>query len=128
MDNSKIMPEKDASLWAEILNFFTKSYTWILFIGVGMVGKFGMYFRSSKRDTGWQILGSTFIAGFVGYLASVWCMNNYPISEGGYSRQGAFIVPMATLLSDRVIMFLMNINYTVILERVIEVTIKNKKK
>lgn len=94
----------------EIIAFFTK-FTWVLYIGVGLLGKIGLMMQGQKKQTLWQIIGNLIGAGFVGYLAAMWCMYKYPCTDKGCSIESAIIVPLATLLSDRVITLLMNINW-----------------
>lgn len=112
--------EKDtSSLVNEAIAFFTKTWAWFFYIAIGLIGKFGLMLQNKQKSNGWELLGTTLIAGFVGYLATIYCMVHYPPNDTGYSVQGAIIVPMATLLSDRVMSFLWNFNWTNILEMIL---------
>jgi len=108
-------------IWA----FFAKTWTWFFYITIGLIGKLGLMIRDDKKANTWAMIGSVMLAGCVGYLAAIYCMANYPAPEGGYSSVGAIVVPMATLLSDKVITILLNLNWTPIIEAISG--LKNKK-
>ncbi len=116
------------TIFSEAVAFFTKTWAWFFYVAIGLIGKVGLMLQKKKKSTGWELLGTTLIAGFVGYLATIYCMIHYPINETGYSVQGAIIVPMATLLSDRVMSFLWNFNWLPILESIIGRKFKNDNK
>ena len=111
-----------------LLNLITKFWAWIFFVGIGVMGKFGLYFQSGQRQPFWKLIGSTLVAVFAGYIASAWCIEHYPIEGEGYSKQGAIIVPLVTLMSDKLMLILVNINWGTIWELIIEKSIKNKNK
>ncbi len=115
-------------VWNEIANFITKVWVWACFVGIGIIGKFGLYFQSGQKYSFWKLMGSTLIAGFVGYLASVYCMAHYPIKDGSFSKEGAFIVPIATLMSDRLMMVLVSVNWGTVMEIFIDKRGKEKPK
>lgn len=112
----------------DILNTLTKVWLWVAMVGIGIVGKFGIYLQSGQKHSTWKLIGSTMIAGFVGYLASIYCMTYYPSHDGGLNKQGAIIVPIATLMSDRLMMVILSINWTSIIDAIVAKSIKDRQK
>lgn len=94
-----------------IYEFLSKWWAWIFYIAIGMAGKFGLDMMKQKKMSFWQLIGSACISCFIGFMAASYCMSYAP-------KLGPFIVPIATLISDRVILFLFAINYTPILESI----------
>lgn len=95
----------------EITEIFTKYGVWLAYVLMGFVGKFGWDIITNKKITFKYILGSGLCAAFVGYLASVYCMRNAP-------TVGSYIVPVCTLVSRDIILFLMTIKWNEILEKI----------
>lgn len=87
----------------EITYLFTKVWVWLLCIFLGLMAKYSYDIITGKRITLLQALASAGIAFFVGFLASVWCVIN------DMEREGMWIVPIATLLSEKVIMAMLTI-------------------
>lgn len=118
MDNKTLHKmEKDHSsiiegIWSSIL----KWWVWGLYIGVGLMGKIGMYLRGGKKESRGQQIGSILLGFFGGFLAMFYCMEHYPDPEGGYSIQGATIVPIVTMMSDRLAVILWNVQWIKIIE------------
>jgi len=115
--------QKEHYDFTDLLNFFTKIWSWVFLVFIGLVGKFGLYLQSGQKYNGWKLLGSTLIAAFVGYLASIYCIEHYPC-DNGFNHQAAFIVPIATLMSDRLMLLIISVNWTNVIQLVIK---KNKK-
>lgn len=111
----------------EIWELLTKTWIWLSLVGIGIVGKFGMYLQSGKNQSLWALVGSTLIAGFIGYLASIYCMIHYPCEVGKLNREAALIVPVATLMSDRLITIVSSLNWTTIIELLLQKSAKDKK-
>lgn len=126
MGSKRMENQTQGHLIDAIAAFFAKFWTWFFYIFMGLLGKIGLILRGEKKQTFIQDISSLMIAGFVGYLAAVWCMYKYPVPAGGYSIQGAIVVPMATLLSDRVISFILNVNWDPVLEFITKVFKKDK--
>lgn len=120
MDYPKNMDNKQ-DLLQQIAEFLGKWWAWAAWVVMGLVGKMGIDLSKNRKMNFWQWVGSTMVGCFVGYLACVFCQANYP-------KQGALIVPIATLISDRVMMFLLSMNWTPIIEIVLQKQIKNRKK
>jgi hypothetical protein len=60
-----------------------------------------------KKLTWVQVFASIGIALFCGFIASVICMNNFP-------DKAAYIVPIATLLSEKIVIALVSVDYKTI--------------
>lgn len=100
------------TLISQTVQFITKSWFWGLFIIIGLLGKFGLDLVQQRKKSFMQVLGQTLVAGFVGYLASIYCMQHYPPLPGSsYSPTSAIIVPITTLISDRIALFLIGIDW-----------------
>lgn len=78
-------------------------YEWIAYIGVGASAKLGWEMITKEKQKWTKIIGSTAVAIFVGFMASAICINN--------EIDGKVIVPVATLLSDKLMFALFSINY-----------------
>jgi|SRR6185503_7840949 len=89
----------------EIAVWFTKAWVWLLYIIVGLVGKFSYDLLTGRKITWWQALASTGIALFFGFLAVAYCMYKE------YDKGGMFIVPIATLLSEKLMIAIFAINW-----------------
>lgn len=88
----------------EIVAFFSKVWVWGLYILIGLIGKFSHDLIMRKRITWVQAFASIGIALFCGFIASVICANNFP-------EQAAYIVPIATLLSEKFFVAIFAIDY-----------------
>lgn len=89
----------------EIVTFFSKVWVWLLYILMGLMAKYSYDIIRGKRITLAQAFASAGIALFVGFIASVVCINN------DMEREGMWIVPIATLLSEKIVMALFAINW-----------------
>lgn len=85
---------------ANIVSFFSKWYVYLFYILIGIVGKFSWDISKRKRITLLSAISTVGISGFVGYISCVYCSNN------GLTNQAAYIVPICTLLSDKIISYL----------------------
>lgn len=95
----------------EIWAFFSKFYVWILYVFIGLLAHVSHILAGKQKPTTLQFFSSMGIAIFVGYLSSAWCIANAP-------EQGKYIVPIATLLSDKVLSWIMT-NWKLILRKVL---------
>lgn len=112
MDYSQIKKMEKGSIINQVWQFVSKTWIWGIFISIGIIGKFGIDMVQQRKKSIGQAIGQTLVAGFIGYLASIYCMTHFPPAhEGDYSPQGALIVPIATLISDRIMMFLIGIDW-----------------
>lgn len=81
----------------EIAAIFSKIWVWILYVAIGLMAKFSYDIIRGKKITMLQALGSSAAALAVGTLASIGCANY------GHEKAGVWIVPAATLLSEKII-------------------------
>lgn len=95
----------------ELLAFWLKIWVWVAYIIIGMLGLFAQKIRSGKKITFAQAVSTTMVAGFIGYLASVWCVANE-------STKGAYIVPIATLLSDKIFTYILSLDWESIINTI----------
>lgn len=94
-----------AEIKEEFLTFISKIWVWILYVLVGLMCKYSLEIRNGKKMTLAQALAGAGIAFFVGFIASVICIQN------DMEKQGMWIVPLATLVSDKIVLALMAIDY-----------------
>jgi hypothetical protein len=80
---------------------------WGVYILIGIIGKFSHDLIMGKRLTWVQVFASIGIALFCGFLASVICMHNFP-------DKAAYIVPIATLLSEKIVVAILAVDYKMI--------------
>lgn len=104
-----------------VIEFASKWWAWIFYIVIGMAGKFGLDIMSQRKMGILQFIGSACISCFIGFLAASYCMAYSP-------KAGPFIVPICTLISDRIILFIFAINYTPLLESIFNKKIKDNEK
>ena len=80
---------------------------------IGIVGKFSYDLVTNKKISWISAIGSIGIAGVTGYFACLWCINN-DISKAPY------LVPMATLLSDKFFNWVFQLDWKGIFELITE--------
>ncbi len=107
--NKKEMHKWEDSI-NELFDFFTKIWVWLVMIGMGLAGKFGLYMLGDKKLSFIQLCGSFLVAASVGITVAVVCYIYYPAKEGGISIQGAIFIPISAILSDRIMLFIMAVN------------------
>lgn len=90
---------EDIAIW------FSKIWVWILYIIVGLVGKFSYDLLTGKKITMWQALASTGVALFFGFLSVAFCMYKE------YDKGGMFIVPITTLLSEKLMIAIFAVDW-----------------
>lgn len=82
----------------EISGFF-RSGALLFYIFIGFMAQRGWYMIQGKKISLWQTVGYALIACFVGYLAYNVCPDN----------KRPWVVPIATLLSDKIMVIITNI-------------------
>ena len=87
-------------VWNEFVNFLNKWWVYLFYILIGIVGKFSWDISRKKRMTFLGALSTVGISGFVGYVSSVYCQNK------GMVEDAAYIVPICTLLSDKLLSYM----------------------
>lgn len=88
----------------EIASFLSKAWVWCAYIIIGIVGKFSHDLIMGKKLTWLQVFASIGIALFTGFIASMICLHNFP-------DKAAYIVPISTLLSEKIIIAVFSIDY-----------------
>lgn len=91
---------------------FAKIWNVAAWIFLGLIGKFSMDVMTGKKITVLQALASTGTALFVGVMAHVIC------AYLDLGSQSAFIVPLATLLSDKIVIALMAMNVNKLVNKI----------
>lgn len=94
--------QENHSLISEFAAFLAKSWMWIVTIFGGIVAKVSLDVLNGKKMTFVQRLAVIGISFFGGYLTAVYCDSN------GLSEQGKWMVPLATLFSETIIMWVVN--------------------
>ena len=102
----------------EVIALFSKIWVWAALIFTGMIGMVSSNLFTSRKLTFWQIVGSLGLAFFIGVTVSIICY----FYE--WDKAGMVLVPMCTLLSEKIVVALLAINW----EKNIKETVKNKLK
>lgn len=88
----------------QIVDFFSKIWIWVFYIGISIIGKISSEILRGRKLTWLQVFAIIGCACFVGTCASFWCAIHYP-------EQGAFIVPVSTLLSREIVSAIVSLDY-----------------
>lgn len=102
----------------EAIALLSKIWVWAALIFIGMIGMVSSNLFTSRKLTFWQVVGSLGLAFFVGVTVSMVCY----FYE--WERAGMVLVPMCTLLSEKIVVAVLAINW----EKNIKETLKNKLK
>jgi len=119
MDNIKIKMSIKNELIARASEFFSKYGVWVAYVLIGFVGKIGWDIVSKRKISPLYLLGTGCMAIFVGFVSSKWFMINAP-------AKGPYVVPVLTLVSRDVLMFLSVIDWKKVLSVFLKVDIKDK--
>jgi hypothetical protein len=92
----------------EFMAFLSKSSVWIITILSGVIAKISFDVLGGRRLSFVQWCAVVGISVFGGYMMGTYCDSN------GWEKQGRWMVPLATLFSEKIIMWCMN-NYDPIL-------------
>lgn len=79
--------------------FLSKTWIWLVTIMGGIAAKVSLDVLNGKKMSFMERLAVIGISFFGGYLAAVYCDSN------GMQEQGKWIVPLATLFSETIIMW-----------------------
>lgn len=104
---SKPMSDKEQ----ELMNFFSKWGALGAYILIGLLGKFGLDIATGRRMSFGYVFGSGCVAIFVGWLSWVWCKGNPSLNPG-------LVVPIATLASRDLALFLTTLDYVELIKLV----------
>lgn len=117
MGDYKMEQESQRHIISELIAGFMKIWTWVACLFIGLVGKIGEMLQDGKQRSWQQFIGNLLVSLVMGFLSVVFFASHYPAAEGsGVSPAGAMGVVLATLLSDRVALFLFNVNWVPVLE------------
>lgn len=94
--------------------FFEKWYLWMLYVLIGVVAHLCNLILNNKKYKTAQVLASTAVALFVGYISSVWCIQHCP-------EEGKYIVPIATLLADKIFQYIAQVDWSVLIVTLSEI-------
>ena len=83
----------------EIADFFAKWWVYLFYILIGILGKFSWDISRRRKITWLGALSTVGLSGFIGYLSAVYCRNN------NLNDKAAYIVPICTLFSDKIITY-----------------------
>lgn len=109
-----------SELIARASEFFAKYGVWVAYVLIGFVGKIGWDIVSKRKISLVYLLGTGCMAIFVGFVSCRWFMTNAP-------EKGPYIVPVLTLVSRDVLMFLSVIDWKKVLSVFFKVEIKEEK-
>ena len=86
--------------WNEFALLFGKFSTYIFGITIGLLGKlsYEIYMKRTMNFLQWTAVVGMSV--FTGYITSVYCNAN------GFETQAQFIVPLATLLGEKLFIYL----------------------
>lgn len=98
--------------WNEFWMLFGKFSTYFFGITIGILGKlsYEIYMKRTMNFLQWTAVVGMSV--FTGYVTSVYCNSN------GYETQAQFIVPLATLLGEKLFIYLIE-NHRQILDMLV---------
>lgn len=83
------------NLKQDLISYFYKWWALLLYIMIGLVGKFSYDVMKGKKISIGQAFSGIGLGLFCGFIASSICISN------GWEKPAMVIVPMATLLSEK---------------------------
>lgn len=103
----------------DFMQWIASIYKWMLMIFIGIIGKLSHDLSRKRKLTLIEWFGVIGVSAFVGYVVCVWCIHN------GMDKQAAFIVPIATLLGEKIMIYVTD-NFKSIAARVIDAILRKK--
>lgn len=103
----------------EQIDILTKYGSWVAYVIIGLVGKFGWDIASKKKMSWWYVIGTGCMAVFVGFISARWFMLNKP-------QMGAYCVPVLTLVSRDILIFLNLVDWKGVLSRITRLDVRGK--
>lgn len=104
------MGEPKQTVVQEFMQFIEKGLTWLIYIAIGVMAKLAFDSRSSQLSRR-QIIVKAVLSIFVGYMAAVVCEIYH------YNRWAKLAVPVATLLGEGIVVYLMS-NWKTMLSKI----------
>lgn len=89
----------------ELITFCTKGAAWFFLVILGLMGKFSYDIYTGRKITLSHALASTGLAFFVGYITFILCQRH------GLQEDCKWIVPIATLLCDKVVLAAVSVDW-----------------
>jgi hypothetical protein len=115
LQDSQTMALKHQAL-TEVSDTLSKYGAWIAYVCIGLVGKFGWDIVAKKKPSGWYIVGTGCMGVFVGFITSRWCLSHSP-------ETGSYIVPVATLCSRDILVFVRMIDWSKVANAILKADI-----
>lgn len=106
----------------ELIAFFSKSWALFLYVIIGLIGKLSYDLLYGRKMTWWQVIASIGIALFTGFVAAAIC------TKYGWEDHAKFVVPIATLLSEKLIVAAFSLDYKGIFADLVAIFTKNRQK
>lgn len=103
----------------EFWAFLSKTWIWLVTIMGGIVAKISLDVLNGKKMSFIERLATIGISFFGGYLTAVYCESN------NMTEQGKWMVPLATLFSETVIMWFVK-NHKHVLNHLLAFFTRNK--
>jgi len=120
MDNIQAKQMSEKQWLNELAGNISKYSIWAAYVAIGLVGTFGWDIVAKKKPSGWYTLGTGCMGAFVGFIASNWCMAHRP-------EMGAYIVPVATLCSRDILVFIRMIDWRKVASAILKIDITKDK-
>jgi hypothetical protein len=95
-----------------LTHFLSDLNNWVFGILIGVMGKISYEIYMKRTITVMQWIAVIGLSIFSGYLTSVYCENK------GYTQEASWAVPMATLMGEKVFIYVMT-NYKSIFTRIL---------
>jgi hypothetical protein len=105
----------------EITESIVKASAWIASVVVGLLAKISTEVLMKRKLSFLQWMAIVGISVSFGYVTSIFCHSK------GLEREGMYIVPMMTLMGEKVVIYLAA-NYKRILNRIIDAIFKGNEK
>lgn len=101
-----------------IWEFICKWWAWISIIGLNVMSKFGLYLTTDKKPSFMKMLGTLIIAISFGIISAIICAKQFPAPPGSISIPGAFIVSLVSISSDRLLIWVIRLDYSYVITRI----------
>jgi len=103
----------------ELIEFITRAWAYIGSVMVGVIAKISTEVLMKRKLSFIQWLAIVGVSVFFGYLSAVWCDNR------GWEEQAKYIVPLATLMGEKIMIYL-SANYRRIGDAILSIFTKKQ--